>query len=118
GQADEHLVGTYRVQQGELVVEHYRDLHACLLRLLMNCPSAAAGCAESAPVLCRARTERTGEGPPHGLRGSVPASSGGFLDAIGGVLEPAPRRLEPDAVDVTAWRHADLGGERASELAR
>src|SRR5215831_13408967 len=51
GQADEHLVGTYRVQQGELVVENYRDLHACLLRLLMNCPSAAAGCAESAPVL-------------------------------------------------------------------
>src|SRR5580700_8732703 len=73
---------------------------------------------ETAAVLGGTDPQGADERAAHRLGGAVAAGAGGLLDAAGGVLEAAARGLEPRAVDVTAGRHPDLGGEGAGELAR
>ena len=71
GQAAEHLVGSDRVERGEPVVEHDRDVHLGLLRVGCRAGAQAAAsavrAAEAAPVLGGADRERAQEGAAHRL---------------------------------------------------
>src|ERR1700736_4278362 len=74
--------------------------------------------AETAAVLSPAGAEGADEGTPPRLRRAVPAGAGGLLHPVGGVFQVAPGRLQPDLVDVAAWRYAHLGREGPGELPR
>src|SRR5487761_711564 len=71
-----------------------------------------------AAVLGGADAEGFDERAAHGLGGAVTAGTGGLLDAFRAVLEGTAGCFQPGPLDVPAWRHADLGGERAGEVPR
>ena len=73
--------------------------------------------AEPAAVLGGAYAESLDECAAHGLGGAVTAGPGGLLDAFRGVFQVTAGGLQAGPLDVPAGRHADLGGERAGEMA-
>src|SRR4051794_34776842 len=72
---------------------------------------------KAAPVLRRADVERAQKAAPHRLRAREPAGERDSLDGLGGVLQPASRRLQPHAFDVARGGDTGLRAEGAREVA-
>src|SRR4051812_35833394 len=57
------------------------------------------------------------EGAAHGLDGAEAAVARHCLELLAGGLEPQPRVIDPQCLDVGAGRHANFAGECAGEVA-
>src|SRR5205823_1557357 len=60
--------------------------------------------------------QRAQEGAPHRLARTEATGPGDGFDRVVRLLEPAPRHLDADALDVAGWCHADLLAEHAREV--
>src|SRR3954447_20241427 len=72
---------------------------------------------ELGPVVVRAHAEAAVEGAAHRLDGPEPALRRHRLELLAGRLEPQPRVVDAQGVDVRARRHAHLVPEGAREVA-
>src|SRR3954447_2694156 len=72
---------------------------------------------ELGPVVVRAHAEAAGERAAHRLDAAEPARGGNRVELLAGRLEPQPRVVDAQGVDVRARRHADLVPEGAREVA-
>src|SRR3954463_6406061 len=72
---------------------------------------------ELAPVVVRAHAETAVERAPHRLDGAEPALLRDRLELLSARLQPQPRVVDAQGLDVGPWRHADLAAERAGEVA-
>src|SRR5262245_9938104 len=89
-----------------------RRIAICMTALL----SARERGTEPAAVGARRDAERADEGAAHRFGGAEARAGGDGVDAVVGLLEAAPRRLDARRVDEARRRRADLAREHAREI--